>query len=66
MLEQVQRDAFVGHSWARPLFLFTTTYQPGQPAWLNNRLTLLAVAAAAITAAWLLLGRPERLLKEDL
>ena len=58
-------DAFVEHAWARRLFLFTTTYQPDQPSWVDNRLTLLAVAAVAVALAWLLLARPERLLKED-
>jgi hypothetical protein len=66
LLEQVKRDAFAEHAWARPLFLFTTTYQPDQPAWLGDRFALLALAAAALTTAWLLLARPERLLKEDL
>jgi hypothetical protein len=56
LLEQVKRDAFAEHAWARPLFLFTTTYQPDAPAWLT---------AAALVAVWLLLANPERLLKED-
>jgi hypothetical protein len=66
LLEQVKRDAFAEHAWARPLFLFSTTYLPDQPGWLDNRFILLGLAAGTLVVAWLLLARPDRLLREDL
>jgi hypothetical protein len=50
-------------SWIRPLYLFATTR--GTPdGWVLNRISLLATACALLAAAWLLLGRTERLVGE--
>lgn len=65
LLEEVKHDSFLETAALRPLFLFATTFAPGASFWLANRLALLGSSLLLVTAWWLLLGRPERLLKGE-
>jgi len=60
------QQAFAGpaqeHYWSRLLYLFATTRGTVPTDWTANRLTLIGAAGAMGALAWLLLGRPERLL----
>lgn len=62
---------FIGHVW-QPLYLFANGRVTGAPftdhgrltnAWLQDRLTLVAVAVALGALAWVSLRSPERLLR---
>jgi hypothetical protein len=53
------------HRWSRLLFLFATTRGTVDRDWIANRLTLVAVGVAMISAGWLLLRRPSRLLTKE-
>jgi hypothetical protein len=65
LLEEVKHDSFLETAGLRPLFLFATTFAPGAPFWGANRVALLASSLLLVAAWWLLLGRPERLLKGE-
>lgn len=65
LLEEVKHDSFLATAGLRPLFLFATTFAPGAPFWVANRLALLGSSLLLVTAWWQLLGRPERLLKGE-
>ncbi|HEY2670635.1 MAG TPA: hypothetical protein VGJ07_09700 [Rugosimonospora sp.] len=61
LADQVLPDQVQAHHWSRLLYLFATT--EGRDAdWEPNRLVLLGSSVALVTVAWILLGRPERLL----
>jgi hypothetical protein len=64
ILEQVLADAVQTNQWSRLLYLFASTRGVEPADWTANRLTLLVTAVCLAGAAWLLLGRPERLLRE--
>jgi hypothetical protein len=53
------------HQWSRLLYLFATTRGTVDQDWTANRLTLLAAGAAMISAGWMLLRRPSRLLTKE-
>jgi hypothetical protein len=53
------------HQWSRQVYLFATTRGSPELDWTANRLTLLAAGAVMTGAAWLLLGRPARLLTKE-
>jgi hypothetical protein len=53
------------HRWSRLSYLFATTRGPVGEDWTANRLTLVAAGVAMISAGWLLLRRPSRLLTKE-
>lgn len=65
--QQAYKAWFAAHSWTHPLFLFPDVRAGVVPAadWATNRLTLVLIGLACLTAAWLLLADPERLLHDD-
>jgi hypothetical protein len=52
-------------SWGWRLELFATTQATPDRYWMANRVTLLAAGGVMTFGAWLLLGRPERLLTKE-
>jgi hypothetical protein len=62
--EQILANTMAGHPWTRSLNLFATTRGTGQD-WLTNRLVLLGTGVALFVAAWVVLARTERLIKEQ-
>ncbi|PZG50967.1 hypothetical protein C1I98_09595 [Spongiactinospora gelatinilytica] len=60
--QQIFAEFLVEDRVLRHVFLFATTRGP-VPDWPANRLTLLATALPMGLAAWVLLGRPERILR---
>lgn len=65
LLEEVKHDSFLETAGLRPFFLFATTFAPGASFWLANRLALIGASLLLVATWWLLLGRPERLLKGE-
>jgi hypothetical protein len=63
ILEQILADAVQAHYWSRLLYLFASTRGAVPEEWGANRLTLVASAICLAGAAWLLLGRAERLVR---
>jgi hypothetical protein len=63
--EILLRGLFLGQDWLRPEFLFATTFAPGAPFWLSNRLALIATALLLGLGVWLLSSRNESLAKGD-
>jgi hypothetical protein len=61
MLEQIFTGAVQEYWWSRMLYLFATIRGAVPADWLGNRLILVATAIVLGIAAWLLLGRIERL-----
>jgi hypothetical protein len=61
ILEHIFAGALQEHRWSRMLYLFATIRGTVPADWTGNRLTLLATAVVLGIAAWLLLGRTERL-----
>ena len=56
--------SFAGHPALRPFYLFATSRPgPDPAAYWPDRLSLLLVAVVAAVAGWLLLRRPERVLR---
>jgi hypothetical protein len=53
------------HHWSRLSYLFATTRGSVGEDWTANRLTLVAAGVAMISAGWLLLRRPSRLLTKE-
>jgi hypothetical protein len=62
VLELVLPSTFVSHAWARPWFLFATSFAAGADFWLANRLALIGTAVALFGGVAALLGQNERLL----
>jgi hypothetical protein len=65
VFQQAAAGVLQEHRWSRPLYLFATTRGTVEGGWTANRLTLLAAGAAMISAGWLLLRRPGRLLTKE-
>lgn len=63
ILQQVLAGPVQEHHWSRLLYLFASTRGTVPADWAANRLTLVASAICLAGIAWLLLGRPERLLR---
>jgi hypothetical protein len=53
------------HRWSRLSYLFATTRGPVGEDWTANRLTLVAAGVAMVSAGWLALRRPSRLLTKE-
>jgi hypothetical protein len=53
------------HRWSRLSYLFATTRGSVGEDWTANRLTLAAAGVAMISAGWLALRRPSRLLTKE-
>jgi hypothetical protein len=62
LFELVIGEVFERARWLELTYLFATTRSPEAGFWLGNRLMLLVSAALLATGAWILLGRPDRLL----
>lgn len=65
ILEQLFAGVLQEHRWSRMLYLFATIRGSVPEDWTGNRLTLLATAIVLGIAAWLLLGRAERLVSGE-
>jgi hypothetical protein len=61
LFENLFGGLMVEREWARPFFLFATTYTPGADYWLSNRLVLIATALVALAAVWIIASNPETL-----
>lgn len=61
-IQNLFAGVFAESVWAKPVFLFATTYAPGADFWLANRLSLFGIAALAAVGAWVLLDGGEALL----
>jgi hypothetical protein len=64
LFENLFGGLMVEREWARPFFLFATTYTPGADYWLTNRLALIATALVALAAVWIIASNPESLWRE--
>jgi hypothetical protein len=62
VLELFLQHSLLSHAWARPWFLFATSFAPGASFWLANRLTLIGTACVLFIGVAALLGQSERLL----
>ena len=65
IFEQIFAGAVQEHWWSRMLYLFATIRGAVPADWTANRLALLATAIVPGIAAWLLLGRIERLVQGE-
>jgi hypothetical protein len=65
LVEQIFAGVIREHGWSRLLYLFATTRGTTPGDWAGNRLTLVGTAIVLGVAAWLLLGRIERLINEE-
>jgi hypothetical protein len=63
IIQQIFAGPVQEQTWSRLLYLFATTRGAAPGEWTANRLTLIGAAAVLCAAAWLLLGRTERLLQ---
>ncbi|MEJ3743929.1 hypothetical protein WEI85_11625 [Actinomycetes bacterium KLBMP 9797] len=63
--QQLFADAIQVRWWGRLVYLFATTRGTERSDWAANRSTLLAAALVLAAAAWLVLGRTERLVHEE-
>lgn len=65
IVQQVFPGLLQGRDWTRPLYLFATTRGSVPEDWTTNRVTLLVTAVVLGGLGWVLLGRPERLLRGE-
>ncbi|MDQ7904393.1 hypothetical protein RB614_07635 [Phytohabitans sp. ZYX-F-186] len=65
IVQQVFPGLLQGRDWSRTLYLFETTRGAVPEGWAANRLTLVATALVLAGLGWALLGRAERLLREE-
>lgn len=63
--QQVFAEPMQVRWWGRLLYLFATTRGTEPSEWPANRAALLTTAVALAAAAWLVLGRTERLVREE-
>jgi hypothetical protein len=65
IVQQIFPGLLQGRDWSRLFYLFATDRDTVPEDWTANRLTLVATALVLGGLGWVLLGRPERLLRGE-